>query len=40
MVVIVHNADAEPGTGGRDADYFFRFSPDAYAVGINMVCTR
>jgi hypothetical protein len=39
MVVMVHNSDIpDPWEReGEDKDYFFRFSPDAYAVGINVV---
>jgi hypothetical protein len=39
MVVMVHNSDIpDPWEReGEDSDYFFRFSPDAYAVGIDIV---
>jgi hypothetical protein len=39
MVVMVHNSDIpDPWEReGEDKDYFFTFSPDAYAVGINVV---
>ena len=39
MVVMVHNSDIpDPWEReGEDTDYFFRFSPDAYAVGIDVV---
>lgn len=39
MVLMVHNTDLpDPWEReGEDKDYFFRFSPDAYAVGINMI---
>jgi hypothetical protein len=39
MVVMVHNTDLpDPWEReGEESDYFFRFSPDAYAVGINIV---
>ena len=39
MVVMVHNTDLpDPWEReGEDKDYFFRFSPDAYAVGINIL---
>jgi len=39
MVVMVHNTDLpDPWEReGEDKDYFFRFSPEAYAVGINIV---
>ena len=39
MVVMVHNSDIpDPWEReGEDTDYFFRFSPEAYAVGINVV---
>jgi len=37
MVMMVHNTDLpDPWEReGEDKDYFYRFSPDAYAVGIN-----
>jgi len=39
MVVMVHNTDLpDPWEReGEDKDYFFKFSPDAYAVGINII---
>jgi hypothetical protein len=39
MVVMVHNTDLpDPWEReGEDRGYFFRFSPDAYAVGINIL---
>ena len=39
MVVMVHNSDIpDPWEReGEDTDYFYRFSPDAYAVGIDIV---
>jgi hypothetical protein len=39
MVLMVHNTDLpDPWEReGEDKDYFFRFSPDAYAVGINIL---
>lgn len=39
MVLMVHNTDLpDPWEReGEDKDYFFRFSPDAYAVGINII---
>ncbi|MEO5740227.1 MAG: DUF4159 domain-containing protein [Vicinamibacterales bacterium] len=39
MVVMLHNTDIPDGweREGEDPEYFFRFSPDAYAVGINIV---
>ena len=39
MVVMLHNTDIPDGweREGEDPAYFFRFSPDAYAVGINIV---
>ena len=39
MVVMVHNSDIpDPWEReGEDTDYFFKFSPDAYAVGIDVV---
>jgi hypothetical protein len=37
MVVMMHNTDIPDGweREGEDPEYFYRFSPDAYAVGIN-----
>ncbi len=39
MVMMVHNTDLpDPWEReGEDKDYFYRFSPDAYAVGINIL---
>ena len=39
MVVMVHNSDIPDHweREGEDTDYFFRFSPDAYAIGIDIV---
>ena len=39
MVVMIHNSDIpDPWEReGEDSDYFFRFSPDAYAIGIDIV---
>jgi hypothetical protein len=39
MVVMIHNSDIPDGweREGEDPEYFFRFSPDAYAVGIDIV---
>jgi hypothetical protein len=39
MVLMVHNTDLpDPWEReGEDKDYFFRFSPDAYAAGINII---
>jgi hypothetical protein len=39
MVLMLHNTDIPDGweREGEDAAYFYRFSPDAYAVGINIV---
>ena len=39
MVVMVHNSDIpDPWEReGEDTGYFFKFSPDAYAIGINIV---
>ena len=39
MVVMIHNSDIpDPWEReGEDTQYFFRFSPDAYAIGINIV---
>ena len=38
MVVMMHNTDVPDGweREGEDPQYFYRFSPDAYAVGINV----
>jgi hypothetical protein len=38
MVVMVHNSDIPDGweREGEDPEYFYRFSPDAYSVGINV----
>ena len=39
MVVMVHNTDLpDPWEReGEDPDYFFRFSPEAYAVGVDIL---
>ena len=39
MVLMLHNTDIPDGweREGEDPEYFYRFSPDAYAVGINIV---
>jgi Domain of unknown function (DUF4159) len=39
LVVMMHNTDIPDGweREGEDPEYFYRFSPDAYAVGINIV---
>jgi hypothetical protein len=39
MVVMVHNSDVPDGweREGEDPEYFFRFSPEAYAVGIDVL---
>ena len=39
MVVMLHNTDIPDGweREGEDHEYFFRFSPDAYAVGIDVL---
>ena len=39
MVVMIHNSDIPDGweREGEEKEYFLRFSPDAYAVGINVV---
>ena len=39
MVVMIHNSDIpDPWEReGEDTDYFYRFSPDAYAIGIDVV---
>lgn len=39
MVLMLHNTDIPDGweREGEDPEYFFHFSPDAYAVGIDVV---
>jgi hypothetical protein len=39
MVVMIHDSDIPDAweREGEDPEYFFSFSPDAYAVGINLV---
>jgi hypothetical protein len=39
MVVMIHNSDIPDGweREGEDPAYFYRFSPDAYSVGINVL---
>jgi uncharacterized protein DUF4159 len=39
MVVMIHNTDVPDGweREGEDPQYFFNFSPEAYAVGIDVV---
>lgn len=39
MVVMIHNSDIPDGweREGEEAEYFMRFSPNAYSVGINVV---
>jgi hypothetical protein len=39
LVLMLHNTDIPDGweREGEDPEYFYRFSPDAYAVGINIV---
>jgi hypothetical protein len=39
MVVMVHNTDMPDGweREGEDPQYFFQFSPDAYALGIDIL---
>ena len=39
MVVMVHNTDLpDPWEReGEEKDYFFRFSPAAYSVGVNIL---
>jgi hypothetical protein len=39
MVLMVHNTDLPDAweREGEDKEYFYRFSPDAYAAGINIV---
>jgi hypothetical protein len=39
VVVMMHNTDIPDGweREGEDPEYFYRFSPDAYAVGINIM---
>ena len=39
LVLITHNTDISDGweREGDDPEFFYRFSPDAYAIGINVV---
>jgi len=39
MVVMIHNTDMPDGweREGEDPEYFFRFSPEAYAMGIDIL---
>jgi hypothetical protein len=39
MVVMMHDDDIPDGweREGEDPEYFYRFSPDAYSVGIDVV---
>ena len=39
MVVMIHNSDIPDGweREAEDPEYFFRFSPDAYSVGIDVI---
>jgi hypothetical protein len=39
MVVMIHNSDIPDGweREGEDPEYFFRFSPDAYSVGLDIL---
>jgi hypothetical protein len=39
MVLMLHNTDVPDGweREGEDPQYFYRFSPDAYAAGINIM---
>ena len=39
LVLMLHNTDVPDGweREGEDPQYFYRFSPDAYAAGINIV---
>ena len=39
MVVMVHNSDIPDGweREAEDPQYFYKFSPDAYSVGINVI---
>ena len=39
MVVMIHNSDIPDGweREGEDPDYFYRFSPDSYAVAIDIM---
>ena len=39
MVVMIHNSDIPDGweREAEDPQYFYKFSPDAYAVGMNVV---
>jgi Domain of unknown function (DUF4159) len=39
MVLMIHNTDIPDGweREGEDREYFYRFSPDCYAVGIDVI---
>jgi hypothetical protein len=39
MVVMTHNTDISDAweREGEDPEFFYRFSPDGYAVGLNIV---
>ena len=39
MVVMIHNSDIPDGweREGEEHEYFLRFSPDSYAVGIDVL---
>ena len=39
MVVMVHNSDIPDGweREAEDPQYFYKFSPDAYSVGIDVI---
>jgi hypothetical protein len=39
MVVMLHNTDIPDGweREAEDPEYFYKFSPDAYAVGIDVM---
>ena len=39
MVMMIHNSDIPDGweREGEDPEYFYRFSPDAYSVGIDVL---
>ena len=39
MVIMTHNTDIADGweREGEDDAFFYRFSPDAYALGINII---
>jgi hypothetical protein len=39
LVIMTHNTDIADGweREGEDDEYFYSFSPDAYALGINII---